>query len=234
MAAPLGGGIIAAGEGRRLREGGLSMPKPLVPVAGVPLIEMTIRNFLAAQVTSLVVIVNDEARRCVDWVRERFPDLDVEFIVKTTPSSLASFREVSARIPGERALISTVDSWCRPAAFVEFVAATRRRPSGASVLAVTPFVDDENPLWVDVDGSGRVRAVGRRPTALATAGVYLMSREARTMTPPASLGRLREFLAWLVAEGAPVYAETIDTVVDVDRVADIAQAEALARGGTRS
>jgi len=233
VATPLGGGIIAAGERRRLRAAGLSMTKPLVPVAGVPLIEGTIRNFLAARVTSLVVIVNEESRMCVDWVRARFPDLDVEFIVKTTPSSLASFREVGARIPGERALISTVDSWCRPAAFVEFVAAAGRRPAPASVLAVTPFVDDENPLWVDVDASGRVRAVGSRPTALATAGLYLMSREARTVTPPSSLGRLREFLGWLVAEGAPVYAETMDTVVDVDRAKDIAQAEALARGDDR-
>ena len=47
---PLGGGIIAAGEGRRLREDGFAMPKPLVPVAGVPLIEATLRNFLAAGV----------------------------------------------------------------------------------------------------------------------------------------------------------------------------------------
>ena len=35
----LAGGIIAAGEGRRLREAGYTVPKPLVPVAGVPLIE---------------------------------------------------------------------------------------------------------------------------------------------------------------------------------------------------
>ncbi len=58
------GGIIAAGEGSRLRAAGFSMPKPLVPVGGVPLIESVIRNFLAAGITSLVIIVNDEARAC--------------------------------------------------------------------------------------------------------------------------------------------------------------------------
>ena len=56
--APLGGGIIAAGEGRRLRRAGWTVPKPLVPVAGVPLIELVIRNFLAAHITSLTIIVN--------------------------------------------------------------------------------------------------------------------------------------------------------------------------------
>ena len=109
MRGPLHGGIIAAGEGRRLRAGGFTMPKPLVPVAGVPLIETTIRNFLAAGVASLVVIVNDEGRACVHWVRERFPHLDVEFIVKTTASSLESFREVNRRMPAGRALEAIFD-----------------------------------------------------------------------------------------------------------------------------
>ena len=43
------GGIIAAGDGSRLRAGGYAMPKALVPVGGVPLIEATIANFAAAE-----------------------------------------------------------------------------------------------------------------------------------------------------------------------------------------
>ena len=47
----LTGGIIAAGEGSRLRRAGFAMPKPMVPIAGVPLIESVIRNFRAARIT---------------------------------------------------------------------------------------------------------------------------------------------------------------------------------------
>ena len=36
-APPLAGGIIAAGEGSRLRQAGFPVPKPMVRVAGVPL-----------------------------------------------------------------------------------------------------------------------------------------------------------------------------------------------------
>ena len=81
------GGIIAAGEGSRLRATGFSMPKPLVPVAGVPLIEWVIGNFRTAGITSLVMIVNEQSHACRDWVQSRFPDLDIEVIVKTTASS---------------------------------------------------------------------------------------------------------------------------------------------------
>ena len=92
------GGIIAAGDGSRLKAGGYAMPKALVPVGGVTLIEATIANFAAAEIRSLVIIVNEASRACVDWVQARFPALDAEFIVKTTPSSLESFREVSGRL----------------------------------------------------------------------------------------------------------------------------------------
>lgn len=231
---PLCGGIIAAGDGSRLREAGFSMPKPLVPVAGVPLIGSVIRNFLAVGVTSLVIIVNERARVCVDWVQSRFPDLDVEFVVKTTRSSLESLLEVNRRLAGGRALISTVDAWCRPADFVRMVDAALQRPSAASVLGVTPFVADENPLWVRVDGAGRVQGLGERSGTLVTAGIYMLSNKARAMSPPPSLGRLRDFLAWLLQQGEPIYAEAIEIVVDVDRASDVALAEARVRDGQES
>ena len=226
------GGIIAAGEGRRLRAAGAPVLKPLVTVAGVPLIEWVLRNFMAVGITAPVIIVNEEAHACVEWVRSRFPELDVEFVVKTTRSSLESFFEVSRRLTGPRSLISTVDTWCRPADFVSFVDAALKHPPEVSVLAATPLVEDEKPLWLDVDEAGRVTSLGGPSGPLVTAGMYMLSERVRAAPPP-PLGRLRDFLAWLVQQGEPLYAETIHTVVDVDRFSDVALAEALAHGERR-
>jgi len=222
------GAIIAAGEGSRLRAGGYAMPKALVTVGGVTLIEATIANFRAAGISSLVIIVNEASRACVDWVRARCPALDVEFIVKTTPSSLESFREVTARIADGPALVTTVDAWCRPRDFVRFVEAACRRLPHGSTLALTPLVADEKPLWASVDATGRVTRLGEGAGPLVTAGLYLLDAQARAARPPADLGRLRDYLQWLVARSA-VYGEVIDRVVDVDRPEDVALAEALAR-----
>src|SRR5688572_20323187 len=142
----LRGGIIAAGEGSRLRRDGFTVPKPLVEVAGVALIEAVIRNFEAARVRPLVIIVNEQELDCVERVRERFPSLPVRFIVKTTASSLESFCEVTGTPGAGCMLVSTVDAWCRPADFTTFVQAAMDRPPGSTVLAVTPFVADEKPL----------------------------------------------------------------------------------------
>lgn len=223
------GGIIAAGEGRRLREAGFTVPKPLVPVAGVPLLEGVIRNFQAAGIEGLTIILNEDERDCVDWLTGRFPELRPRVIVRTTASSLESFSRVLAGAPPGPIVVSTVDAWCRPADFVGFVEAARRRPADAVVLAVTPLVDDEAPLWAVLDDDGRIRSLGGPTGNVVTAGIYLIPERVRALAPPTDLGRLREFLAWLVRRGEMVYGETIERVVDVDRRADVALAEGLSR-----
>jgi len=224
----LSGGIIAAGEGSRLRQAGWMVPKPMVPVAGVPLIESTIRNFVAAGITRLFIIVNEQETECAAWVRTRFPALDLRLIVKTTASSLESFREVTRDAGAGRMLVSTVDAWCRPGDFARFVEGARCRPLESTVLAVTPLVEDEKPLGATLDADGRILSLGGAAPTLVTAGMYLVSERARRLEPPARLGRLREHLQWLLETGEPMYGEVIETVVDVDRAEDVALAEALA------
>ncbi|MCI0547944.1 MAG: NTP transferase domain-containing protein [Candidatus Rokubacteria bacterium] len=229
----LRGGIIAAGKGSRLRAAGWRVPKAMVPVAGVPLIEAVIGNFVAAGIRSLSVIVNEDSRACAAWLAARFDHLDLRLTVRTTASSLESFLEVASAPESGPMLISTVDAWCRPEDFARFEAAARRRPAGSTVLAVTPLVADEKPLWVRHDGEGRVTDVNGSAGDLVTAGIYLVPEMVRRGRPPAGLARLRDFFGWLHRSGAPLYAERIETVVDVDRAEDVAHAErlALAPGG---
>jgi NDP-sugar pyrophosphorylase family protein len=233
MTASIRGGVIAAGEGSRLRADGWTVCKPLVEVAGVPLIGAVLRNFATAGVTALTIIVNQSEQDCVEWVRGRYPELDIEFIVKTTASSLESFREVTARGPAGSMLLSTVDAWCAPEDFARFARQAAARPDDATVLAVTPLVADEKPLWVTRGAEGKVTAIGGSHGSHVTAGVYRVSARARRVAEAPPLGRLREYLGWLHGSGEPMYGEVIETVVDVDRGEDVAAAEALARAGRR-
>ena len=230
----LDGGVLAAGDGSRLRGDGYPMPKLMVPVAGVPLVEHVIGNFVAAGIAPVSIIVNEAASAAAPWVRTRFPDWDVRVLTKTTRSSLESFQELARRARARRTLVSTVDAWCPPGDFVRFVETARRYPEDATVIAVTPFVADERPLWARLDPGGRVTKLGGDPGAVVTAGLYLLSEPARRMIAGHPSGRLRDFLAWLVERGEPVYGLSIPVVVDVDRGEDVALAEALAAGGRPS
>ncbi len=225
MTAISSGGIIAAGEGTRLK--GLGLAKPLVPVAGVPLIERVLGNFEVAGISSVAVIFNGREQDCADFVRERFARLVKSVILRTTPHSLESFRMILASAPPGRLLVATVDTLCATEDFVAFVREAGRVPEGETVLAVTPLVADENPLWVRHQPDGRVTEIGGPSGDAVTAGFYVVSQHARSLAPPPGLGRLREYLAWLCASGEPIRALTIEKAVDIDRPEDIRLAESL-------
>jgi len=228
VSAIVSGAVIAAGEGSRLKQ--LGVPKPLVEVAGVPLIEHVLGNFEAAGIVSAAVIFNESERDCEALVRERFGRLVKTVIVKTTRSSLESFRAVLEAAPEGRLLVSTVDAFCPRKDFVRFVERAGALPSRSTVLAVTRFVDDEKPLWVNIAGHGRVSAVGGSTGDAVTAGIYVFPERVRRLGIPHELGRLRDFLAWLAKSGEPIQAVEIQKVVDVDRAEDLAVAEELAAG----
>lgn len=221
------GGIIAAGEGSRLRAAGIDTPKPLVEVAGRPLIGRVIDNFRAAGITRLTVIFNEDGDACARWTQENARDLDLDLVIETTPSSYASFEIVAKRLAGGRALISTVDAWMSEADFRAFVRAAETMPEDAVVLGVTGLIDDEKPLLVDLDrASGRVRGLGGATGSHATAGVYVLPAQP-AFEKGMAFDRLRDYLRWLVDSGRPVCGIDIPYVVDVDRTTDIAVAEQL-------
>jgi NDP-sugar pyrophosphorylase family protein len=225
VSAIVSGAVIAAGEGSRLKS--LGVAKPMIEVAGRPLIAHVLGNFEAAGLTSAAVIVNEDEKDVAAYVRERFGSLVARILIKTTRSSLESFREILAVAPPGRLLVSTVDAFCPPREFERFVRRASELPPHSTVLGVTGFVDDEKPLWVTTTRAGRVTVVGGASGDTVTAGIYVFPEKVRSLGIPNELGRLRDFLAWLAKSGEPIEAVDIPKVVDVDRVEDLAEAEAL-------
>jgi len=226
VSAILSGAVIAAGEGSRLKS--LGVAKPLVSVGGVTLIEHVLGNFEAAGIASAAVIFNESLRDAETLVRERFGKLVSTILVKTTRSSLESFREVLEVAPPGRLLVSTVDAFCPRPDFVKFVRRAEEIDGGTTVLGVTGYVEDEKPLWVTTTRHGRVSVVGGASGDAVTAGIYVFPEKIRRLGIPAGLGRLRDFLAWLSQSGQAIEAVEIDKVVDVDRPEDLIAAEELA------
>ncbi len=225
-----GGGILAAGEGSRLRRDGFVVAKPLVAIGGVPLVEHAIENFLAARIEPLAIIFNESEDDCVRFVRTRFPTLAADIAVRTTASTLESFREISARLPNGRILVATVDAWCPREQFLRFALEAASLPPEETVVALAKLADDERPLRVRLEGpDGRVAEIGGETGDGITAGIFLFSERARRVEAPSGLGRLRDLLRWLVERGEPVRAIPIGDVVDVDRGRDVRLADALAQ-----
>jgi len=218
------GGIIAAGDGRRLRADGYQVSKPMVPVAGRPLIELTLDRFRSAEIRQLTVIINQASDDCGRWLREHGTDFDLDLIVRSTPSSYASFQVVADRVAGAPAVITTVDAIMPADDFCKFVKSASDRANDV-VLGLTDYVDDENPLWATLDATdGRIRTLGGSSGSHVTAGLYWLPAR-RPADSKTDFARLRDYLGWLVAAHQPVYGIVLPRVFDIDRARDIVAAE---------
>ena len=229
-------GIIAAGLGERLRQGGLTQPKPLVPVAGRPLIDYVLDAVTHAGVTEVACIVNEESSGIEAHCRGAWPGLRFEFVRRTTPSSMESLFTLSPLLQDGPFVLLTVDAIFAPSVLRDFLTAAAARGGAHGVLAVNGFVDDEKPLWVRVASGGQITAFGPQAhdSGLVTAGFYTFDPLIFREIPIARAHRftaLREFLGHLLASGYRLYGEAVPKTVDVDRPADIAVAEAFIRSG---
>jgi NDP-sugar pyrophosphorylase family protein len=221
------GGIIAAGHGTRLRADGYRVSKPMVPVAGRPLIDMTLDRFRAAGIRRLTIIINDSSDDCRQRLLDHAEDFDLDIIVRTTPSSYASFQIVASRLVGAPAVITTIDAVMPVSDFCTFVQLAAGLAGNAVALGLTDHVDDENPLWATLDGTdGRIRRLGGTHGTHVTAGLYWLPAQ-RPTEPGTGFARLRDYLGWLVAEQQPVRGIVLPCVFDIDRARDIAAAEAV-------
>ena len=229
----LRGGVIAAGEGSRLRADGFRASKPMVQVGGRPLIDHALDRFRAAGIRKVTVAINEASDDCRRWLERNAGDFDLDMIVRSTPSSYATFRLVAGRLANAPAVVTTVDSVMPVDDFRHFVRSASGFPENAVVLGVTDHVDDENPLWVTLDPSdGRIRQIGGRDGTHVTAGLYWLPSQGPA-EPTTDFARLREYLGWLVAQRHPVYGVVLPCVFDIDRARDITAAESVALGRQR-
>jgi putative hydrolase of the HAD superfamily len=226
--APLPAGIIAAGDGLRLKASHPGLIKPLVPVAGRPLCHWVVDSLAQAGIGEVTVLFNSRGRRGRESLLAAFPRLRWTFLEADTASSWESFRLVARSLAETAAdfMISTVDAIMPPAETRRF--AEEARAAGApAALALTSFVDDEKPLWADLGPDGRITALGdaARARSRVTCGLYYLTADAvRAMPPARAHDRLRDYLQSLVAAGG-VRGVTLSRTLDVDRPEDIRQAE---------
>ncbi len=223
-------GIIAAGLGERLVASGITTPKPLLEIGGRPLIARTIDTLCASGATAIACIVNAETDRVRDYLRAATWPVPLEIVQRTTASSAESFLALRPLLADAPFLLTTVDTVCAPRATAALVAYARAAV-GTSVLGVTTTVDDEKPLWAELDAEQRIRSLGDATRARhVTAGVYFLDPLVYSLAdvgPGRIFPAFRALLGALLAAGHPLHGFDVGPSIDVDRPQDIAAAERL-------
>jgi NDP-sugar pyrophosphorylase family protein len=222
-------GIISAGWGERLAPG-FSVPKPLVPICGEPMIGRLIRVAAEAGITSLCCIINEGSPQTEAYLLSKEWPLDFELVKKTTGNSLESFITLAPLLAGGPFVLFTVDAVFRPITLRRFLAGAAALRPAQGVLAVTRFSDDEKPLRVDAGRDHRVTRIGHTDggPGVVTAGFYRFEPSVFDFIGEAQarrLAALRQFLCFLPDVGFRLYAVSVGKTIDVDRPEDVAAAE---------
>lgn len=227
--------IIAAGEGSRLVQEGVKLPKPLVNLNGTPMIKRLIDIFMRCNATSLSIIVNEEMHQVREYLESLDLPVPLRLVVKSTPSSMHSFFEVSRQFEEGKFCLTTVDTIFHEEEFRKYIEAFENDTTGADgYMAVTSFIDDEKPLYIDTDSAMNITAF--KDTAWD--GVKFISGGIYGLTPPAlrvlegcmerGVSRMRNYQRALVESGLKLKAFAFDKIVDVDHAGDIETAAAFA------
>lgn len=231
--------IIAAGEGSRLAAEGITLPKPLVKVGGEHLIDRLIRIFMDNQAEEIVVICNDQTALVSSHLVELQRDglngrpVPLRFVIKSTPSSMHSFSEISKYLEDGPFVLTTVDTIFRECEFRSYVDSFNKvltEGTADGMMGVTDYIDDESPLHVDVDGNMRITGFldsSDHPHYIS-GGIYGLNGKAirvLRLCMENGLSRMRNFQRALVAVGVRLQAYPFSKVLDIDHAADIAKAE---------
>ncbi|PYO86918.1 MAG: hypothetical protein DMD66_12200 [Gemmatimonadetes bacterium] len=220
--------ILAGGRGSRLAADGVETPKALVEVSGRPQLVNLIETFAGLGCDSITCMVRDGI--AVDLPTP----LPATVRMCRTPSSLHTLAAGLAVVPPGPVFCAMVDT-VMPAADWRrlYRGVTQCLDEGAAaVLAVTPFVDDELPLYVTRDAQGFATGILDTPppsgaSLLVTGGVYGLSPVARRLASVAvaSLHRMRAFLRLLVELKVPVATVEVPRIIDLDHKSDLEAAE---------
>lgn len=224
-------GIFAAGMGSRFLKAGWKEPKPLIPLNGKPLLGHVLENLFQAGIEEVGLLLNEEPffDPVELFVNRLQGGLRIRTWRKTTRSSCESFFFLMNRLGSPPFLLSTVDTILPENALREFLTVRSYPSSCRLVLAVTDFVHDEKPLWVEINEEGKVLKLGEAVSTKesVTAGLYLVLKDLTETVSQKPYEALRGFLGELVEDGGDVRTKRFPMALDIDRPEDIRVAETL-------
>ena len=222
--------IIAAGEGSRLAREGVKAPKPLIELQGIPIIERLVMLFASQGASSINIIINEQQPDTLQLLKKLQKQYPINIVVKDTPSSMHSLHALSHLLRGEKFCLTTVDTIFKKQEFTEYIKAFENS-NYDGLMAVTDFIDDEKPLYVNTDEDLNITAFADSPTAASryiSGGIYGLQDNALDILDEcmaSGIERMRNFQRSLVKGGLHLKAHPFNKIIDIDHAEDIAKAE---------
>ncbi|MDR0506221.1 MAG: NTP transferase domain-containing protein [Dysgonamonadaceae bacterium] len=230
--------IIAAGEGSRLLQEGMKHPKPLIKLNGISLVDRLIAILRRNNARSISIIVNEKMPDVEKHLRSLHLDIPFNIVVKSTPSSMHSFYELSRFLQGDKFCLTTIDTVFREEEFSVFIQDFETDFENDGIMAVTDYIDDEKPLYVSVNDNNLIingfSDISCKNEKYVSGGIYCLNPKAiETLNRCLQNGveKMRNYQRQLLADGLHLKAYPFKKIIDVDHVTDVTKAEKFLMNG---
>jgi NDP-sugar pyrophosphorylase family protein len=222
--------IIAAGEGSRLIQEGIKIPKPLIKINGKPMIERILKQAMDAGSKKIHIIINENSNVLKEYIELKKSIFPINLVIKSTLSSMHSLYELSGYLKDDSFCLSTVDTIFDKSEFLNFINYSVQNKNASGVIAVTGFIDDEKPLYVKTDENEYITEFSddHNNHELITGGLYYFKPIIfDTLKRAVNSGskHLRNFLKMLIHDGHTLKSYKFSKMIDVDHKKDIELAE---------
>lgn len=190
-----------------------------------------INLFCRCNAESISIIVNEQMTEVREYIESLSLDIPLNLVVKTTPSSMHSFFELSRVIPKGRFCLTTVDTIFREQDFRPYIEAMEADERYDGMMAVTDYIDDEKPLYVQTDDDLNITAFRDERydgAKYISGGIYALNEKAIDVLADCmerGVARMRNFQRALVDAGLRLKAYPMGKILDVDHAGDIEKAE---------
>ncbi len=233
--------VLAAGKGERLRPMTDRCPKPMIPIAGKPLLERIIHQLRDAGIVELFINLH----HCPDAVKEYFGDgrcFGVQILYSYEPELLGTAGAAKKLAPSfqEPFIVYYGDNYVE----IDLLELLRfhREKKGLGTIAVFDARETNSSGVIEADQHDRIHrffekpAPGETPSRRGNAGIYVLEPAIFQHIPSDKTSDFgREIFPKLLAEGEALYAYPMSgTVIGIDTPALISRLEAyLSTGGIR-
>jgi glucose-1-phosphate thymidylyltransferase len=217
MSAPSKGVVLAAGVGQRLMPLTATRPKPMLPIAGKPLVEYNLDQLACAGVREIAVVVPPRGEAIERHFGDRWRDIGMRYVVQAKPQGTGHALNLVRDFVGDAPFFcifgDNLTMWS-----LARVAPVHRDMKAAATLALFHAPDPRRHGVVELDGR-RIRRIVEKPESprsdLASAGMFAFEPEifdALDAIEPTSRGELElpDAVQQLIARGRTVAYEVLD------------------------
>jgi glucose-1-phosphate thymidylyltransferase len=225
---PSTGVVLAAGSGVRLMPLTATRPKPMLPIAGKPLLQYNLEQLAAAGVREIIIIISPNGKPIERHFGDRFGDASLRYIVQAEARGTGHAVRLAREATGREAFLcifgDNLTAWPVTRLLPAHRSSLGPRPGDltkgqpVATMALFHARDPRRHGVVELSGRAICRIVEKPehpPSDLASAGMFIFEPEifdALAATAPAASGevQLPDALELLIAGGRAVAYAVLD------------------------